>query len=147
MLALVSLDIAGILAAFVLQLFTCEGHVTPAASVRAAYVLEILSLVFCCLFVLELSASGWVFGKQYFRSGFHCLDAAVILVGFIINVLLKGVLEEIGSLVVVDELSAGAEEQVAIMEGRIDALERENESLRIEVDALKGNEYVNLVES
>ncbi len=50
---------------------------------------------------LELLASIWAFGFKFFKSWFHCLDATVITVGFVIDVLLKGMLEEIGSLVVV----------------------------------------------
>lgn len=146
-LALVSLDIAGIFTAFVLQLFTCEGHIAPESSARAERALEILSLLFSCLFVLELAASVWVFGWAYFRSKFHCFDAVVILVGFVVDVLLKGVLEEIGSLVVVmrlwrvfkiiEELSAGAEEQMSILQRQIVTLRKENEILSNEVRELK----------
>lgn len=38
---------------------------------------------------------------RYFYSWFHCLDATVITVAFVIDVCLKGVVEEVGSLVVV----------------------------------------------
>ncbi len=38
---------------------------------------------------------------RFFRSWFHCLDATVISAAFIIDVVLKGVLEEVGSIVVV----------------------------------------------
>lgn len=146
-LALVSLDIAGIFTAFILQLFACEGHISRESSARAEHALEILSLVFSCLFVLELGASVWVFGWAYFRSKFHCFDAAVILIGFVIDVLLKGVLEEIGSLVVImrlwrvfkiiEELSAGAEEQMENLQRQIVTLQRENEALSDEVRQLK----------
>lgn len=50
---------------------------------------------------VELLASIWAFGFRFFKSWFHCLDATVITVGFVIDVLLKGILEEIGSLVVI----------------------------------------------
>lgn len=142
-LALVSLDIAGIFTAFILQLFTCEGHIAPETSAKAENVLEIASLVFSCLFVLELGATVWVFGWKYFHSKFHCLDAVVIVVGFVVDVVLKGVLEEIGSLVVVmrlwrvfkiiEELSAGAEEQMAGLQGQIDMLQKENQALLTEL--------------
>lgn len=88
-----------------------------------------------------------MFGWAYFRSNFHCFDAAVILVGFVVDVLLKGVLEEIGSLVVImrlwrvfkiiEELSAGAEEQMSILQRQIVTLQTENEALSKEVRALK----------
>ena len=38
---------------------------------------------------------------RFFKSWFHCLDATVITLAFLIDVVLKGVLEEVGSLVVV----------------------------------------------
>ena len=38
---------------------------------------------------------------SYFKSKFHCFDAFVIVAGFIVDVCLKGILEEIGSIVVV----------------------------------------------
>ena len=38
---------------------------------------------------------------RYFKSWFHCFDATVILVGFVIDVCLKNVLEEAGSIVIV----------------------------------------------
>lgn len=38
---------------------------------------------------------------RFFRSWFHCFDAAVILAGFVIDVCLKNVLEEAGSIVIV----------------------------------------------
>ena len=37
---------------------------------------------------------------SFFKSWFHCLDATVITLAFLIDVVLKGVLEEVGSLVV-----------------------------------------------
>lgn len=142
-LALVSLDIAGIFTAFILQLFTCEGHIAPTSSAKAEKAISIASLVFSCLFLLELGASVWVFGWKYFHSKFHCLDATVILMGFVVDVLLKGVLEEIGSLVVtmrlwrvfkiIEELRAGAEEQMAILQRQISLLQKENETLTKEL--------------
>ena len=38
---------------------------------------------------------------SYFKSKFHCFDAFVIVAGFVVDVCLKGILEEIGSIVVV----------------------------------------------
>lgn len=142
-LALVSVDIAGIFTAFILQLFTCEGHIGSETSAKAEKAIDIASLVFSCFFVLELGASVWVFGWKYFHSKFHCLDAAVILVGFLVDVLLKGLLEEVGSLVVImrlwrvfkiiEELSAGAEEQMAILQRQITLLQKEKKALTDEL--------------
>ncbi len=38
---------------------------------------------------------------RFFKSWFHCFDATVILAGFVIDVCLKNVLEEAGSIVIV----------------------------------------------
>ena len=83
--------------------------------------------------------------NRYFQSRFHCLDATVIVAGFVLDVLLKGVLEEIGSLVVVlrlwrvfkiiEELSAGAEEQMEPLRERLTEVEKENEQLRRRLNA------------
>lgn len=142
----------------------CEGRVPAKAGNKATDVLGIGSLVFSCLFMAELTASIWAFGLsyvpdyppqcphaqrqyRYFKSWFHCLDATVIIAGFFIDVLLKGVLEEVGTLVVVlrlwrvfkiiEELSAGAEEQMEPLEEHLQELQKENEDLRKEVTALK----------
>lgn len=40
-------------------------------------------------------------GQRYFHSPFACFDAAVVVAEFIVDVLLKGVLADVGSLVVV----------------------------------------------
>ncbi|WPH00925.1 Hypothetical protein R9X50_00375900 [Acrodontium crateriforme] len=146
-LLLVSLDISAIFADFVLQLLTCEGRVPGPDGNKAQSVLGLVSLVFSCLFMLELMASIWAFGWHFFHSWFHCLDATVIVAGFVIDVLLKGVLEEIGSLVVVlrlwrvfkiiEELSAGAEEQMEPLQERVEELEKENNELRHELSTLR----------
>lgn len=126
-------------------------------------VLGILSLVFSCLFMLELIASVWAFGRSYvrltlllqvpgtyhvsyFSTPFHCLDATVILAGFVLDVLLKGIVEEVGSLVVVlrlwrvfkiiEELSAGAEERMEPLQEKVEELEEENRMLKSDVDRL-----------
>lgn len=43
-------------------------------------------------------ADGYI---RFFKSWFHCFDATVILAGFVIDVCLKNVLEEAGSIVIV----------------------------------------------
>lgn len=69
---------------------------------RAISALGYVSLVFSCLFMAELLASVWAFGFGYFRSWFHCFDATVIVAAFVVDVLLKDVLEEVGGLVYAD---------------------------------------------
>jgi hypothetical protein len=109
---------------------------------------------------------------SYFHSWFHWLDATVITAAFVIDVLLKGVLEEVGSLVVVlrlwrvfkvrdnntrelymqrcthhsqiiEELSAGADEQMEPLRERCHELEKENGELRREIQELKTHQSAN----
>ncbi|CAJ2500050.1 Uu.00g029030.m01.CDS01 [Anthostomella pinea] len=146
-LALVSIDVTAIFIDLILQLETCEGRLRPEEGDKAQEVLGDLSLIFSCLFMVELLASIWAFGWQYFKSWFHWLDATVILAGFVLDVLLKGVLEEVGSLVVVlrlwrvfkiiEELSAGAEEQMEPLQEKIGDLEKQCGELRRQVEQLK----------
>lgn len=87
-------------------------------------------------------------GGRYFSSWFHCFDATVIIVGFVVDVVLKGVLEEIGSVVIVlrlwrvfkiiEELSAGAQEQMEPLMERLEAAEKENLAMRRELDRMRG---------
>ena len=85
---------------------------------------------------------------RYFRSWFHCFDAAVIVVGFVVDVILHGVVEEVASLVVilrlwrifkiVEEFSVGAQEEMDAMAERVEWLENENRELKKELNELKG---------
>lgn len=85
--------------------------------------------------------------SRYFRSWFHCFDATVIVAGFIIDVVLRGISEEIGSLVIVlrlwrvfkiiEELSAGAEEQTAPLHEELISLRKENQALQHEMNELR----------
>jgi hypothetical protein len=73
----------------------------------------------------------------------------VILAGFVTDVLLHGVLEEVASLVVIlrlwrffkiiEEFSVGAEEQMEGLNLRIEQLESENQDLKAELKKQKGN--------
>ncbi len=75
------------------------------------------------------------FLDRYFNSWFHAFDATVIVAGFIVDVLLHGILEEVASLVIIlrlwrffkiiEEFSVGAEEQMDGLELRIEKLKRE----------------------
>jgi hypothetical protein len=86
--------------------------------------------------------------NRYFRSKFHCFDAAVIVAGFATDVVLHGILEEVASLVVIlrlwrffkiiEEFSVGAEEQMEGLNLRIEQLESENQDLKIELKKQKG---------
>ena len=118
---LVTLDVTGIFLDFLLKLYICDhtcgkNETVSDAFPKAVSALEVISLVFSSLFVVELLASIWAFGLQsvrermaidlsndgsFFKSWFRCLDATVIVVGFIIDVSLSGVEEEAGSIIVV----------------------------------------------
>ena len=85
--------------------------------------------------------------RRYFRSWFRCFDAAVIIASFVIDVCLRGILEEAGSVVVVlrlfrvikivDEFKVEAEEQLNDLKETIERLERENRQLMAATGALK----------
>ena len=87
--------------------------------------------------------------SRYFKSRFHCFDAAVIVASFVIDVTLKGLSEEVGSLVVVlrlwrvfkiiEELSAGAEERMDFLAEKVEHLEMENKELKKELAAGRAN--------
>ncbi|KKY27368.1 putative ion transport [Diplodia seriata] len=95
----------------------------------------------------ELLASVWAFGLAYFNSKFHCLDAIVIVASFVVDLLLRGPLEEVATLVIVlrlwrvfkiiEELTAGAKDQMEVLKQQIEALQEENANLREEVRKLK----------
>lgn len=207
-LLLVALDVSCIFADFIVQIFTCEGRVRRATGDTTLEVLSIVSLVFSCLFMLELLASIWAFGlglvyhlitrtfflfllnmfssfslfscfqtppslfsslpfspllsslllyinasppradgPSYFRSKFHIFDATVITTSFVIDVLLRGILEEVASIVIIlrlwrvfkiiEELSAGAQDQMEGLEAKLEVSEQENANLRSELATLK----------
>jgi hypothetical protein len=86
-------------------------------------------------------------GLRYFRSTFHCFDAAVIVASFVIDALLRGILEEIASLVIIlrlwrvikiiEELSVGAQEQSEALHERLELLEQEKLQMCTEIAQLK----------
>jgi hypothetical protein len=87
---------------------------------------------------------------RYFSSWFHCFDAVVILVSFISDLLMQGIIEEIASLVIVlrlwrfvkivEELSVGASETMDEVQSRAEQLEKENQELRSELRTLRGGD-------
>jgi hypothetical protein len=146
-LALVSLDIASIVAALIVRLLACEGCIRSYPSVRAEHALDIVGLTFSCLFVVELGVRVISLGWAYFRSWFNCLDAMAIGLSLAVSVLLEGVLGKIASLAValrllrvfriIDEVGVGAEERMEGLREEIAFLIRENESLRGEMMHLR----------
>ncbi|KAK7432995.1 hypothetical protein QQZ08_000466 [Neonectria magnoliae] len=135
-LALVSLDVLSMIADFILKLFKCEQGKSGPDWDLALDVLGSMSLAFSCLFMVELIASVWAFGWNYFNSWFHCFDAFIVIASFITDVVLVGIIEEIASLIVVmrlwrvtkiiEELSLGAQEQSGDLEREMDELRKEN---------------------
>ncbi|CAM1510966.1 Fc.00g084790.m01.CDS01 [Cosmosporella sp. VM-42] len=146
-LILVSLDLLAMIADFILQLFKCEQGKIGADWDLALDILGSVSLVFSCLFMLELIASVWAFGWDYFNSWFHCFDAFIVVAGFITDVVLRGIVEEVASLIVVmrlwrvikiiEELSLGAQEQGEEMELKMNELRNDNDLLKKEVSRLR----------
>nr|XP_023907936.1 voltage-gated hydrogen channel 1-like [Quercus suber] len=149
-LGLVSLDVSSIFAELLIQLLTCEGRIAGSNGRAAGDALSVISVIFSSLFMLELLASIWAFGFVFFNSAFHIFDASVITTSFVLDIVLKVVnedtLEEISSLIIVlrlwrvfkiiEELSAGAEEQMEPLHEKIEDLEKQNEELRVRVQSL-----------
>ncbi|KAK5235644.1 hypothetical protein LTR47_003117 [Exophiala xenobiotica] len=142
-IALVALDISCIFADFLISLHMCEHRSDEKFPYKdwqlADHVLDYVSLAFSCLFMAELLGSVFAFGLGYFRSKFHIFDACVIVAAFIIDVLLRGPVEEAGSLVVIgrlwrvfkiiEEFSTGAEDELEDMYERLEQLEQEKDKL------------------
>ncbi|KAF4947089.1 hypothetical protein FGADI_10719 [Fusarium gaditjirri] len=147
-LTLVSLDVLSMIADFILNLFKCEQGRKGSDWDLALDILGSVSLVFSCLFVVELIASVWAFGWKYFNSWFHCFDAFIVIAGFVTDVALRGIIEEVASLIVVmrlwrvvkiiEELGVGAQEQTEELNVKLEKFESENEDLRNEISRLKG---------
>ncbi|KAF5591588.1 voltage-gated hydrogen channel 1 [Fusarium subglutinans] len=163
-LTLVSLDVLSMIADFILNLFKCEQGKKGSDWDLALEILGSVSLVFSCLFVVELIASVWAFGwksvqfppnhivktdsPRYFNSWFHCFDAFIVIAGFVTDVALRGIIEEVASLIVVmrlwrvvkiiEELGVGAQEQTEELNEKLEKFESENEDLRSEISRLKG---------
>ncbi|GJC79339.1 voltage-gated hydrogen channel 1 [Colletotrichum liriopes] len=140
-LALVSLDVATLMANIFVELVACdmkrddEPWVT---STRRG--LTLAGLVFSCVFLAELILCVMAFGWRYFNDWFHVLDGIVIVASFIIDVLSHGIVEEIASLVivfrlfrfvkVVEEMSMGAAERMEGLEEQLAALKQENGDMK-----------------
>jgi len=148
---LVSVDISCIFADFLVSLHICE-HSGEKGFNRKGWettdeVLDYVSLVFSCLFMAELLASIFAFGFGYWNSKFHIFDSVVIVAAFVVDVLLRGPIEEAGSLVVVgrlwrvfkiiEEFSSGAQDELAELQVRIEELEREKENVVKENEQLR----------
>ncbi|KAI4727972.1 hypothetical protein E4T49_04146 [Aureobasidium sp. EXF-10728] len=148
-LLLVSLDCTCIFSEFVIQILSCEGRISEPRARIAEEAIGIIGLIFSCLFMLELLASIWAFGLHFFRSKFRCFDATVIVASFILDVLLRGILEEVASLVIIlrlwrvfkimEELSVGAQEQTEALREQIERLEQEKSQMEVELVRLKSS--------
>ncbi|RMZ84026.1 hypothetical protein DV737_g1302, partial [Chaetothyriales sp. CBS 132003] len=148
---LVSLDIASIFAEFLITLHICEHERDKGFNAetweRIEQILGDVGLAFSSLFIAELLASVFAFGLSYLKSPFHIFDAIVIVVAFIIDLLLKGPLQEAGSLVVilrlwrvfkiVEEFSTNANDQMEDLYEEINHLKKENDKVRSESDNVK----------
>ncbi|KAK3935902.1 hypothetical protein QBC46DRAFT_396431 [Diplogelasinospora grovesii] len=148
-LGLVALDVAGILADIFIALISCDLGESEEPWVESSRdALHVVGLIFSSLFLVELGLSIWAYGIRFFQDWFHCFDAFVIVASFVIDLLTHGIVEEIGSLIIilrlwrfvkiVEELSVGAAERMEEIEAKVMALEKENEELKGENGELKG---------
>ncbi|RAO72017.1 uncharacterized protein BHQ10_008029 [Talaromyces amestolkiae] len=154
-LFMVAVDVACIFADFMIELRVCElreRHQTPIDRRwgLAQEALGLVGLIFSCLFMLELIASVLSFGLSYFRSTFHSFDALVIVLAFILDVALRGVVEELGSLVVVlrlwrvfkiiEEMGEVSAEMMEKYEEELENLNRENSKLKRKLKGYGSND-------
>ncbi|KAE9577765.1 Voltage-gated hydrogen channel 1 [Colletotrichum fructicola] len=140
-LALVSLDVAALLANIFIELVACDMKREDEPWVRDTREgLTIAGLVFSCMFMIELMLCVFAFGLRYFNDWFHLLDGVVIIASFVIDVLSHGIVEEIASLVIVfrlfrfvkivEEMSMGAAERMEGLEAQLEVLKRENGEMK-----------------
>lgn len=143
-LFLVAVDVACIFADFLIALHTCELRERHQPVDRrwniAQEALGLVGLIFSCLFMLELIVSVLSFGLSYFNSRFHTFDAFVIVLAFVLDVALRGIVEELGSLVVtlrlwrvfkiIEEMGEVSAEMMEKYEDELDSLKRENVKLK-----------------
>ncbi|KAF3809250.1 hypothetical protein GCG54_00011446 [Colletotrichum gloeosporioides] len=140
-LALVSLDVAALLANIFIELVACDMKREDEPWVKDTREgLTIAGLVFSCMFMIELMLCVLAFGLRYFKDWFHLLDGVVIIASFVIDVLSHGIVEEIASLVivfrlfrfvkVVEEMSMGAAERMEGLEAQLEVLKRENGEMK-----------------
>jgi voltage-gated hydrogen channel 1 len=153
-LFMVAVDVACIFADFLIELRVCELRERHQTIDRqwglAQEALGLVGLIFSCLFMVELIASVLSFGLGYFRSKFHTFDALVIVLAFILDVALRGVVEEIGSLVVVlrlwrvfkiiEEMGDISAEMMEKYEEELEALRAENGKLKRDLKGYGWNE-------
>ncbi|KAJ6014561.1 hypothetical protein N7540_009152 [Penicillium herquei] len=143
-LLLVAVDVCCTFADFLIQLHVCELKQTRFGTDNGwevtQDVLSISSLVISCLFMGELVVAALSFGMKYFSDWFHVFDSLVIIVAFTIEISLRGIGEELGSLVIVlrlwrvfqiiEELSSASEDSLEQYEQEIERLKVENSDLR-----------------
>ncbi|KZL81983.1 hydrogen voltage-gated channel 1 protein [Colletotrichum incanum] len=140
-LALVSLDVATLMANIFVELVACDMKRDDEPWVNSTRQgLTLAGLVFSCVFLAELILCVLAFGWRYFNDWFHVLDGIVIVASFIIDVLSHGIVEEIASLVivfrlfrfvkVVEEMSMGAAERMEGLEEQLAALKQENGEMK-----------------
>ncbi|KAJ5706951.1 hypothetical protein N7488_006752 [Penicillium malachiteum] len=143
-LLLVAVDVCCTFADFLIQLHVCELKQTRFGGDSGwevtQDVLSISSLVISCLFMVELIVAALSFGMKYFSDWFHVFDSLVIIVAFTIEISLRGIGEELGSLVIVlrlwrvfqiiEELSSASEDSLEQYEQEIERLKVENSDLR-----------------
>ncbi|EXF80946.1 uncharacterized protein BDZ83DRAFT_746954 [Colletotrichum acutatum] len=140
-LALVSLDVAALMANIFVELVACDMKREDEPWVKNTREgLTIAGLVFSSLFLIELVLCVIAFGWRYFAEWFHLLDGIVIVASFVIDVLSHGIVEEIASLVivfrlfrfvkVVEEMSMGAAERMEGLEEQLAILRRENGEMK-----------------
>ncbi len=105
--------------------------------------------------MLHWKRGGWIDRltagtPSFFNSWFHWFDAFVIAVSFAVDVLAHGIVEEIGSLVIVlrlwrfvkivEEMSVGASERMEDLEAKLEQVEQEKAELLKKLESRGGGD-------
>ena len=151
LLVLIAVDILSIFADIFISLYMCEEGKDKgdhSSLERAQEALKLVALVFSCIFMAELLLTLWAFGMKHFRRWFHCIDAAVIIVSFVVDVVLRGVTAEVVSLVIlvrlfrffkiIEETADIEDEEVEEIREKLEDLENQNAKLKEENERLRG---------
>lgn len=116
-----------------------------------------LSLAIVSLFMFEILLKLFAFGPRYFWRGtphwvLHLIDAVIIMTSFMLEIFLHGVSQELSSLLIVFrlwrvvkltgtvavEVSSHEQEHAALLEVRVQELEKELEESKVRCQRLEG---------
>ncbi len=96
---------------------------------------------------MELFVTIWAYGKKYFKSKFHLFDGSVIIASFVIDVVLRGVKQEVAGMVIIlrlwrfvkiiEEATGAEEDKVEELQEKDKELQNENRKMNNELKMLR----------